>query len=394
MIYLDNNATTRVDPEVIEAMRPFLDELYANPSSNYSFGRKARAAVETAREQVANLLGAEKTSEIVFNSGGSEGDNLAIRSALALQPDKRHIVTTTVEHEAVRNVCQNLATEGYEMTWLTVDGEGALDLDQLRSALRPDTALVTIMLAQNETGILFPMAEIGRIVREHSAALFHVDGVQATGKIPLDLRSTEVDFFVLSGHKLYAPKGVGALYVRDGVKLSPMVVGGAQELGRRAGTEAVPNIVALGKACELAAAHLDDTHTRALRDHLEDSILTNFPNAARNGTSDRTLRLPNTASISFAYLEGESIMAHLDDAEIYVSTGSACNSASHTASAVLTAMDIPYTTAMGSIRFSLGRFNTREDIDETILVLTEVIDRLIEMSPYDQELKGLAQAGR
>ncbi|MEO6393180.1 MAG: aminotransferase class V-fold PLP-dependent enzyme, partial [Pyrinomonadaceae bacterium] len=248
------------------------------------------------------------------------------------------------------------------------------------------TALVTIMLAQNETGILFPMEEIGRIVRDNSTAVFHVDGVQAAGKIPLDLKTTEVDLFAVSGHKLYAPKGIGALYVRSGVTLPSMVMGGAQEGGRRAGTEPVPSIVGLGKACELSEASLESSANRALRDRLEDAILGRIPNASVNGTGDRSLRLPNTASISFAYLEGETIMAHLDDAGILVSTGSACNSASHTASAVLTTMNIPYTTAMGSIRFSVGRFNTELEIDETVLILTEVVDRLIEISPYEKEL--------
>lgn len=388
MIYLDNNASTRVDPQVVEAMLPFFDQYYANPSSAYSFGRDARAGVDRARAQVASLLGARDPSEIVFTSGGSESDNWAIRGALAAQPEKSHIVTTVVEHEAVRNSCREFERQGYEVTWLPVNSDGSLDLEQLRASLRPDTALVTIMLAQNETGILFPMEAIARIVHANSGALFHVDGVQATGKIPLDLKNTDVDLFALSGHKLYAPKGIGALYVRTGVTLPSMVMGGAQEGGRRAGTEPVPSIVGLGKACELAEASLGNNTNRALRDRLEDAILADLPNATVNGTADRSLRLPNTASISFAYLEGETIMAHLDDAGILVSTGSACNSASHTASAVLTAMNIPYTTAMGSIRFSVGRFNTELEIDETVLILTEVVDRLIEISPYEKEVRG------
>lgn len=387
MIYLDNNASTRVDPAVIEAMLPYYSESYANPSSNYSLGREARAAIERAREQVANLLGAADPGEIVFTSGGSESDNWAIQGTIAAVPEKRHIITTVVEHEAVRNTLKVLEQKGFEVTWLPVDAQGALDLDQLRAALRPDTALVTIMLAQNETGILFPMAEIGRIVKENSDALFHVDGVQAAGKTPIDLATSEVDLFALSGHKLYAPKGVGAMYIRSGIKLGPLVIGGAQESSRRAGTESVPAIVGLGQAAELALAKLGDTTLRDLRDHLEDDILGRFPNASLNGTADRTLRLPNTASISFAYIQGENIMADLDDAGICVSTGSACHSSSHTASSTLQAMDIPYTTAMGSIRWSLGRFNTREEIDQTLSVLPGVIERLTELSPYQDELK-------
>lgn len=388
MIYLDNNASTRVDPEVIEAMLPYYTESYANPSSNYSLGREARAAIDRAREHVANLLGAADPGEIVFTSGGSESDNSAIRGTLDATSEKRHIVTTVVEHEAVRNTLKALEQKGFEVTWLPVDRQGALDLEQLRAALRPDTALVSIMLAQNETGILFPMAEIGRIVREHSSAIFHVDGVQAAGKIPIDLKSTGVDLFAVSGHKLYAPKGVGAMYVRSGVKLRSLVIGGAQEHGRRAGTESVPAIVGLGKAAELASAKLGDTTVRDLRDRLEDGILARFPNAIVNGTADRALRLPNTASISFAYVQGENIMAELDDAGICVSTGSACHSSSHSASSTLQAMDIPYTTAMGSIRWSLGRFNTREEIDHTLEVLSTTIPRLMQLSPYQDELKG------
>src|ERR1041384_3410919 len=236
MIYLDNNATTRVAPEVLDAMRPYLGEVFGNPSSAHALGREMKRAVEQSREQVANLIGAADPSEIVFTSCGSESDNWAIRGVLATQPQKKHIVTTQVEHEAVRNLCQLLENEGYEITWLSVDTNGELNLDDLRAALRPDTALVSIMLANNETGVLFPMEEIGRIVRENSEAAYHVDGVQAAGKIPIDLKNTSVDLFALSGHKLHAPQGVGALYIRKGISLPPLIVGGAQEQGRRAGT--------------------------------------------------------------------------------------------------------------------------------------------------------------
>jgi cysteine desulfurase len=386
-VYLDNNATTRVAPEVFEAMRPYLNELYGNPSSAHTFGREMRLRVERAREQVAASLGASSAGEIVFTSCGSESDNWAIRGALEMKQGKRHIITTRVEHEAVRNLCERLERQGYELTWLEVNEEGELELDALRAALRPETALVSVMLANNETGVLFPVEEVGRIVRENSDALFHVDGVQAVGKIPIALRDWPVDLFALSGHKLHAPKGVGALYIRDGVRLPSFLIGGGQERGRRAGTEAVPYIVALGEACELARDFDGHETIRRLRDKLEDTILQTFANARLNGTSDRAKRLPNTANISFSYLEGESILAHLDEAGIFVSTGSACNAESHVSSVVLRAMNVPYTAAQGSIRFSLGRYNTESEIDYTLEQLRAVIPRLIELSPYDEELK-------
>jgi cysteine desulfurase len=381
VIYLDNNATTRVAPEVFEAMRPYLAEAYGNPSSAHTFGRQMRAVVERAREQVAETLGAADASEIVFTSCGSESDNWAIRGALEQQPDKRHIITTRVEHEAVRNLCERLMKAGYEVTWLEVDGEGQLDLDDLRAALRPDTALVSVMLANNETGVLFPIEEIGRIVREASTALFHVDGVQAVGKIPIRLSSLPVDLFAISGHKFHAPKGIGALYVRTGAQIAPFIIGGGQERGRRAGTEAVPYIVALGRACELAKDFEGHALIRRLRDRLEDTILNSIPNARLNGTPDRQRRLPNTSHISFSTVEGESILARLDEAGICVSTGSACNAETHESSPVLRAMNVPYTAAQGSIRFSLGRYNTESEIEHTLDVLPRIIERLAEMSP-------------
>lgn len=384
IIYLDNNATTRVAPEVFAAMQPFLEELYGNPSSAHTFGRQMRASVERAREQVAELLGASDPREIVFTSCGSEADNWAIRGVLEEQPEKRHIITTRVEHEAVRNLCERLETSGYEVSWLEVDGQGNLDLEALRAALRPDTALVSVMLANNETGVLFPVEEIASIVHENSGALFHVDGVQAVGKISINLRASNIDLFALAGHKFHAPKGVGALYVREGLKLAPFIVGGGQERGRRAGTEAVPYIVALGAACELAKDFDGHERIHALRDRLEDTILKRIPNTRLNGTSDRARRLPNTANISFEYVEGESILAHLDEAGICVSTGSACNAESHVSSAVLRAMNVPYTAAQGSIRFSLGRYNTERDIDATLAILPGIVERLALMSPYDE----------
>jgi len=389
MIYLDNNATTRVAPEVLDAMQPYLSEFFGNPSSAHALGREMKRAVDHSREQVASLIGAAETSEIVFTSCGSESDNWAIRGVLATQPNKKHIVTTQVEHEAVRNVCRLLEQEGYEVTWLGVNNNGELSLDELRSALRPDTALVSIMLANNETGVLFPMEEIGRVVREKSEAVFHVDGVQAVGKIPIDLKSTQVDLFALSGHKLHAPQGIGALYIRKGLSLPSFILGGAQEQGRRAGTSAVPNIVGLGAACQLAVE--DDNHDfiEGLRNRLEDSILAKIPNARLNGTADRFKRLPNTSNISFEYVDGQNILMHLDEEGICVSTGSACHSTTHESSPTLRAMNVPFTAAQGSIRFSLGRYNTKADIDTTLRVLPAIIEKLAAMSPYDKELAAL-----
>jgi cysteine desulfurase NifS len=386
MIYLDNNATTAVAPEVLEAMKPYLSNVFGNPSSSHSLGRRMKEAVEQARTEVASLIGAADTNEIVFTSCGSESDNWAIRGVLAKRPDKKHIVTTLVEHEAVRNVCHLLENEGYEITWLNVDTNGELDLESLRAAVRPDTAIVSIMLANNETGVLFPMNEIGQIIRENSDALFHVDGVQAVGKIPIDLKRTEVDLFALSGHKFHAPQGIGALYVRKGVELPSLIVGGGQEDGRRAGTSAVPNIVALGAACKLA--HTDNDHARieAMRNKLEDGILKSIPNARLNGTANRSKRLPNTSNISFAYVDGQSILAHLDNEGIYVSTGSACHSSTHESSPTLRAMNVPYSLAQGSIRFSVGRFNIADEIETTLRVLPGIIRELVEMSPYQNEL--------
>ncbi|HET9710416.1 MAG TPA: cysteine desulfurase NifS [Pyrinomonadaceae bacterium] len=384
MIYLDNNATTRVAPEVLDAMHPFLSDIFGNPSSAHTLGREMKRAMDESREQVASLIGAADTSEIVFTSCGSESDNWAIRGVLATRPEKKHIVTTLVEHEAVRNLCRLLENEGYEVTWLGVDHNGELDLDALRAALRPDTALVSTMLANNETGVLFPVQEIGRIVHENSDAAFHVDGVQAVGKVPINLEN--VDLFALSGHKLHAPQGIGALYVRKGISLSPMIIGGGQEQGRRAGTSAVPNIVGLGAACRLARE--DDGHARIerLRNRLEDEILKQIPNARLNGIADRSKRLPNTSNISFAYVDGQNILMHLDQAGICVSTGSACHSTTHESSPTLRAMNVPYTAAQGSIRFSLGRYNTEAEIETMLSVLPEIIAKLAAMSPYDKEL--------
>jgi cysteine desulfurase len=389
MIYLDNNATTRVAPEVFAAMQPFLTDAYGNPSSAHSLGKRMKAAVEHARAQVAELIGAAEPSEIVFTSCGSESDNWAIGGFLEQNPTRRHIITTRVEHEAVRNLCAHLEQIGCEVSWLEVNESGELNLDDLRGALRRETGIVSVMLANNETGVLFPMAEIGKIIRENSDAVFHVDGVQAVGKIPIDLKNTEVDLFALSGHKLHAPQGVGALYIRKGITLPPFIIGGGQESGRRAGTSAVPNIVGLGAACELAKNFAGHDQIEHLRNKLEDEILRTIPNARLNGAPDRAKRLPNTANISFEYVEGENILVQLDQAGICVSTGSACHSTTRESSPTLRAMNVPYTAAQGSIRFSLGRYNTEAEIDHTLKVLPQIINQLVEMSPYDEELKAL-----
>ena len=375
MIYLDNNATTQIAPEVLDAMRPFLEGSFGNPSSAHAAGRAARGAVEDARESVARLLGAGP-SEIVFTSGGTESDNWAIRGALATDPGKRHIVTTRVEHEAVRKLYEMLERDGYEVTWLAVDESGALDLDQVSEAVRVDTAVVSVMLANNETGFVFPVADVAKIVKRRSNALMHVDGVNAAGKIPIRLSETDIDLFSISAHKFHGPKGIGALYIRDGVQLPPAAIGGGQESDRRAGTEAVHQIAGIGAAAELVSDLLSMEKVRSLRDKLENELIRRIPKAFVNGTTDPTRRLPNTSNISFENTNGEAILARLDDAGICVSTGSACNSADHTASPVLQAMNVPYIKAMGSIRFSLGRYNTEDEVDQVIPEVERVVGEL------------------
>jgi cysteine desulfurase len=373
MIYLDNNATTQVAPEVFDAMRPHLTDEWGNPSSAHALGRAAHQAIELAREQVAQLIGAAHSTEIAFTSGGSESNNWAIGGFLEQNPDKRHIITTTVEHEAVRSLCEHLTDIGCEITWLEVDRNGELDLDDLRKALRPDTGIASVMMANNETGVLFPIREIGRVVRENSDAVLHVDGVQAVGKLPIDLKELPVDLFSISGHKFHSPKGVGALYIRRGIVLPPFVIGGGQEQGRRSGTEAVPNIVGLGRASQLAKEFTGHDQIRSLRDRLEDRVFARFPIAELNGAASREKRLPNTSNISFAGRDGAEIMMQLDSAGICVSTGSACHSVSAQGSAVLQAMKVPNAIAGGSIRFSLGRYNTIEDIETTLSTLDRIV---------------------
>lgn len=357
-------------------MLPFLTSSFGNPSSAHALGESPRQAVASARENVAALVGAAYPDEILFTSCGTESDNWAIVGALKLAPEKDHIITTRVEHEAVRKLCQRLEKRNYRVTWLDVDTDGQLDLEQLRNALDERTAIVSVMLANNETGILFPVNEIGQIVKERSTALFHVDGVNAVGKIAVDLKDNEIDLFSMSAHKFYGPKGIGALYIKKGIELPSMLIGGGQEGGHRAGTEAVHQIVGLGAAAEFVKGPEPMAVVRQLRDRLENGILNAIPNAFLNGTGDPALRLPNTSNISFENTNGEMILARLDALGVCVSTGSACNSQDHTASPVLQAMDIPYSKAMGSIRFSLGRYNTEYEVDFVLEHLPGIISEL------------------
>ena len=390
MIYLDNNATTRVAPEVVEAMLPYLKDFYGNPSSMYEFARQAETEIERARTALAALLGADPR-EIVFTSCGTESDNTAIWAALRANPDKRHIITTRVEHAAVKNLGTFLSKNGYRVTFVPVDGKGRLDQDYLLDHLSDDTAIVSVMWANNETGVIFPVEEIAAQVCE-KGVVFHTDAVQAVGKITIDLDLNGIDMLSLSGHKLHGPKGIGAIYVRKGTRFSPFLIGGHQEGGRRGGTENVASIAGLGRASELAAANMREeiTRVRALRDALETGILARVPNVIVNG--DRDNRLPNTANISFEYIEGESILLMLDALGICASSGSACTSGSLEPSHVLRAMGVPFTAAHGSIRFSLSTFNTREEIDHVVEHLPAVVERLRELSPYWEP--GMACRGR
>ena len=382
-VYADNNATTRVAPEVLEAMLPFFKEQFGNPSSMHYLAKPAEQAITKAREQVACLLNADP-SEIVFTSCGTESDNAAIRGVLAALPHKKHIITTRVEHPAVRNVCQYLGKNGYRVTELPVDKMGQIDLDELRETLDDDTALVSIMWANNETGIIFPVREIADMVKSRGA-LLHCDAVQAAGKLHIDLRTVNVDLLSISGHKLHAPKGIGVLYIRKGTYFSPLMIGGHQEKGRRAGTENVPYIVGLGKACELALEQMEDEQTRvkSLRDRLEQELLEKALDASVNG--DPTNRLPNTTSISFKYIEGEAILLMLSAEGIAASSGSACTSGSLEPSHVLRAMGVPFTRVHGSIRFSLSRYNSDEEVSYIVEKMVPIARRLREISPFGRD---------
>lgn len=383
-VYLDNNATTMVAPEVFEAMRPYFVERYGNPSSMHSFGGKLASQVAVGREQLASLLGAS-LSEIVFTSGGTESDSTAIWSALSTMPERREIVTTRVEHPAVLNLCKHLARfKGYTVRWLSVDKEGLLDLDEVREKVTDNTAIVSVMWANNETGVIFPIAEIAEIAAEHGA-LMHTDAVQVIGKIPVDLSETQINFLSLSGHKLHGPKGIGALYVKKGTRFAPFIIGGHQESDRRGGTENVPGIVGLGEAARLAGLHIREENERVkrMRDRLEKGLLDRIPMARRNGHKDH--RLPNTLNIGFEFVEGEAILMRMDDKGICASSGSACTSGSLEPSHVLRAMGVPFTCVHGSIRFSLSRYNTDEEIDYVLEELPGIIQFLREMSPFGRE---------
>jgi len=383
VVYLDNNATTMVAPEVFEAMNPFLTTLYGNPSSIHSFGGQVRKHVEKAREQVAVLLGASP-EEIVFTGGGSESDNTAILGAIEMNgAGKKHIITTKVEHHAVFEVCGHLKKKGYRITELGVDGKGALDLDELERAITPDTALVSIMWANNETGVIFPIEKIVGIVKS-KGVLFHTDAVQVIGKIPIDLSKAPVDFLAASGHKLHAPKGIGVSFIRKGLEWPPLIRGGHQENGKRAGTENVPGIVGLGQAAELAMKYMEDENERVrrLRDKLEAGLISSCKDTRINGAN----RLPNTLNISFQYIEGESILLMMNDLGICASSGSACTSGSLEPSHVLRAMGLPHSATHGSIRFSLSRYTTEQEIDYVLLHVPKIIERLREISPFTQRV--------
>jgi cysteine desulfurase len=387
VIYLDNNATTKVDERAVAKMLPFLTERYGNPSSIHSFGGAVMPEVEEARRQVANLIGAtfrnkdNCATEILFTSCGTESDNAAIMSALATQTGRKKIVTSKVEHPAILSKCKELARQGYTISYIGVDERGRLDMDELQREVDTDTAIVSIMWANNEIGNIYPVEEIAEIAHA-KGALFHTDAVQAVGKVPIDMSKNSIDFLSLSGHKLHAPKGIGVLYIRRGVRFRPLIVGGHQELGRRAGTENVASIIALGEACRIAVDSVAE-ELRVLsemRDRLEKGLLERIPKIRINGDLDS--RLPNTSSISFEYIEGESILMLLNMFNVCASSGSACTTGSLEPSHVLRAMGLPYTAAHGTIRFSFSRFNCMEEVDFVLETLPPIIARLREISPY------------
>jgi cysteine desulfurase len=382
-IYLDNNATTKVDEAVFEEMKPYFCELYGNPSSMHFFGGQVQSKVNEARVQVAELLGANP-DEIIFTACGTESDNAAIRSALEVFPDRRHIITSRVEHPAVLTQCRNLRQKGYRVTEIGVDGAGRLDMEELRAAVDDDTVIVSLMWANNETGVIFPVEEAAKIAKS-KGALFHSDAVQAIGKIPINMAASSIDMLSLSGHKLHAPKGIGVLYLRRGTPFRPFMVGGHQEKSRRAGTENAAAIIALGKACQLAGEHMvaENTVVKAMRDRLQDALMTAIPHARINGGGAE--RLPNTTSIAFEFVEGEAILLLLSEFGICASSGSACTSGSLEPSHVLRAMGVPFTCAHGSIRFSLSRYTTDAEIDTVIRETPPIIARLRQMSPFGRE---------
>lgn len=392
LIYLDNNATTKVDEIVLEAMLPYYSQYYGNPSSIYEFGGKTSAVIKEARESVKELFGAKDKKEIYFTASGSESANMAIKGILDADRTKNHLITTKVEHPCVLNLHKTLEKEGYKVTYLGVNSEGELDLNELTEAITEETALVSVMMANNETGVIFPVEKIAEIVKsKNEKTKVFVDAVQAAGKINIDVQNSNIDLMGISGHKFHAPKGVGALYIKAGTLISPLVVGGHQEKGKRAGTENVAGIVGIAKAAELAIDGLFDESTRvkALRDKLETNILKNIYNARLNNSVIN--RVPNTTNIGFEYVEGELILLHLSDLGICASSGSACTSGSLDPSHVLKAMGVPFTALHGSIRFSLSRFTTEDEIDYTLKILPDVINKLRSISPFQKELKALLE---
>ncbi|NLI91810.1 MAG: cysteine desulfurase NifS [Peptococcaceae bacterium] len=380
-IYLDHSATTPVDPQVAELMMTYFLEYYGNPSSVHFFGRQVRKALEEARSQVASLINANP-AEITFTSGGTEADNLAIQGAARARSKKgKHLITTAIEHHAVLDTMEFLAKNGYELTILPVDEEGIISVEELKKAIRPDTILISVMHANNEVGSIQPVEEIGKIAREKDI-LFHVDAVQSLGKLPIDVKAMNVDLLTVSSHKIYGPKGVGALYVRKGVKISPLVFGGSQERKLRSGTENAPGIIGFGKACELAGQRMEEENKELvrLRDKLMDGIISRIDKVKINGPlGDK--RLPNNVNVSINFVEGESLLLSLDMLGIAASSGSACTSGSLDPSHVLLAMGLSHEVAHGSLRLSLGRHNTEEDIDYVLQELPKIVDRLREMSP-------------
>lgn len=393
VIYLDNNATTRVDDKVLEVMLPYLKDEYANPSSMYEFSTNASKAIDDARHSMKEFLGANNAKEIVFTSCGSESANTAIKGAVSYNKNKKHIITTKVEHPCVLNTYKMLEKQGYKVDYIGVNSNGELELDELKSKITPDTALVSVMWANNETGVIFPIKEIGEIIKsKNPETLFFVDAVQAAGKINIDVKNTNIDMLGVSGHKFHAPKGIGALYVNSSVVLPPLINGGHQERGYRAGTENVPYIVGMGKAAELAIDNMkyELSEVKRLRDKLETGILKNIFNARLNTSISN--RVPNTTNIGFEYVEGELILLHLSDIGVCASSGSACTSGSLEPSHVLRAMGTPFTSLHGSIRFSLSRFTTEKEIDYVLDNIGKVIGEIVAISPYQEELEHLRKS--
>ncbi|MDI9593663.1 MAG: cysteine desulfurase NifS [Atribacterota bacterium] len=382
-LYFDNNATTQVAQEVLDSMLPYFRDYYGNPSSMHTFGGQVYRRIEEAREQVALLIGAEP-DEIIFTSCGTESDNTAIMSAIETNPPKKHIITTKVEHPAVLNFCKNLGRKGYRVTYLPVDNKGRLEIESFLRAIDDDLAIVSIMYANNETGVIFPIEKIGHILKERKV-VFHTDAVQIVGKLPVNVKDLPVDMLTLSGHKIHAPKGIGALYVRKGTRFYPYIIGGHQENGRRAGTENVAFIIGLGKACEIAAKSIQKeiNFVKKLRDKLEKGLLNNCPDASING--DRENRLPNTSNISFEFVEGEAVLLRLNEYGICASSGSACTSGSLEPSHVLRAMGVRNTAIHGSVRFSLSRYNQEEEVNKVIEVMPGIIKDLRLISPFGRE---------